>query len=76
MGGQQWPEMGERPTNINEHATVLLDHIANVQKALSTAKPPVKIILQALEEAKLYTERIRKEPSIREVMNKLDMSRI
>ena len=72
MDGQQWPEMGERPVNINEHATVLLDHIANIQKVLNTAKPPVKIIFQTLKEAKLYVERTKKEPSMRKVMGKLN----
>lgn len=64
--------MKERPPSINEHAAVPLDHIANVQKALNTCKPPAKIILRTLKVEKHYIERARKEPSNYDVMSKFD----
>ena len=66
--------MGPPPIKMYEHATVLIEYLANVHTILQTsAKPSVSAMQGVVQEAMQFAERTRKEPSLTDIMNKLEL---
>lgn len=69
-----WPSIGPPPIKIYEHATVLIEYLANVHTILQTlAKPSVSAMQSVVQEAMQFAEQTRKKPSFIDIMNKLEL---
>lgn len=74
MGPTIWLSMGPPPIKMYEHATVLIEYLANVHTILQTsAKPSVSAMQGVVQEAMQFAERTKKEPSLTDIINKLEL---
>lgn len=62
------------PIKMYEHATVLIEYLANVYAILQKpAKPSVSAMQGVVQETMQFAERTKKEPSLTDIMNKLEL---